>query len=255
MGAGHVHALYVHDRGRLHGVAPQCKLVALVLYVLAVVSTPREALAAFALHAAVLVVVAGFAGLTPGGVGRRLLLEAPFLAFAAFLPFVGSGQRMDVAGLSLSIAGSWAAWAIVAKGTLGVAASVILASTTPVTEILVGLDRLRLPRIVTAIAGFMVRYLDVTTAEVQRMAVARRSRAYDPRWLWEARAVASSAGTLFVRSFERGERVHLAMVSRGYDGTLPRLEDRGAPRRDWVVALAVPFVAVLVSLAARMVQA
>ena len=53
------------------------------------------------------------------------------------------------------------------------------------------------------------------------MGVARQSRGYDPRWLWQARAVASSAGTLFVRSFERGERVHLAMVSRGYAGAMP----------------------------------
>ncbi|CAN5654595.1 cobalt ECF transporter T component CbiQ [soil metagenome] len=250
MAGGHVHALYVHQHGRLHHLAPQCKLAALVLFVFAVVSTPREAFWAFALHALTLAVLARLGGLALGRLGRRLVIEVPFLAFALLLPFVGHGPHTDVAGLSLSVPGLWGAWNIVAKGTLGVAASVILASTTPVTRILHGLERLHLPKVFTAITGFMVRYLDVTTAEVQRMAVARRSRGYDPRWIWQARAAASTAGTLFIRSFERGERVHLAMVSRGYDGTLPTFDDEAAPRTDWLACLALPLFATLVSLAA-----
>ena len=121
-------------------------------------------------------------------------------------------------GLSLSEPGLWAAWNIVAKGTLGVLAAIVLASTTPVADLLLGLERLRVPRVLTSIAGFMVRYLDVIAGEAARMRIARASRGYDPRWLWQARAIAASAGTLFVRSYERGERVHLAMCSRGYAG-------------------------------------
>jgi cobalt/nickel transport system permease protein len=92
----------------------------------------------------------------------------------------------------------------------------------------------------------MVRYLEVIVGEASRMRIARMSRGYDPRWLWQARAVAASAGTLFVRSFERGERVHLAMVSRGYAGTMPQLHEHVVPPRAWVVAGMLPAVAAAV---------
>lgn len=250
MGAGHIHALFVAGDSPLHRVAPQCKIVGLFLFVLAVATTPREAFWAFGLYLAVVIalVLAGRLGLWR--VARRLVIGLPFLAFAIFLPIVGRGEQVHVSSLALSVDGLWGAWNIVAKGTLGLAASVVLAGTTPVTQILSGLDRLRLPRVLTAITAFMVRYLDVTTAEGRRMSVARQSRGYDPRWIWQARAVASSGGTLFIRSYERGERVYLAMVSRGYSGTLPLLDERRVGRRDWVLSLAAPLLAALVSLSA-----
>jgi len=147
----------------------------------------------------------------------------------------------------LAVGGLWAAWNIVVKGTLGVAASAIVAATTPVAELLGGLERLRLPRALTTIAGFMIRYADVIADEVRRMRIARISRGHDPRWIWQARAVASSAGTLFIRSYERGERVYLAMVSRGYAGSMPVLQDLAATRAQWLAAMSVPATAALVA--------
>ena len=91
-------------------------------------------------------------------------------------------------------------------------------ATTSVPALLGGLRRLRVPSLLVAIAGSMVRYLDVIAGEVHRMDVARRSRGYQGRWLWQGKAVAAGAGALFVRAYERGERVHLAMLARGYDG-------------------------------------
>lgn len=250
MGAGHVHALYVHGHSRLHRVAPQCKVAATALFVLAVVATPKEAFWAFGAYAALVAVAAAAAGLRAGVVARRLVIEVPFLAFALFLPFVGRGPHVDVAGLSLSVDGLWGAWNVLAKGTLGVAATIVMAATTPVPEILHGLERLRLPRVVTAITGFMVRYLDLTVEEARRMSIARQSRGHDPRWIWQARATAASAGTLFIRSFERGERVHLAMVSRGYDGALPSYGGAPAAAAEWAWSLAVPATAAAISVAA-----
>lgn len=101
------------------------------------------------------------------------------------------------------------------------AATVVLASTTAVPQLITGFERLRVPRALTAIGAFMIRYLDVVTGELQRMRVARESRGDRARWLWQAKAVGAGAGALFVRSHERGERVFLAMESRGYTGTLP----------------------------------
>ena len=95
------------------------------------VATPREAFWAFAPYAAVVVAVAAAgAGVPLRTLLRRLRIEVPFLALRLFLPIVGASPRVDVLGVSLSEPGLWAAWNIVAKGTLGVAASIVLAATT-----------------------------------------------------------------------------------------------------------------------------
>ena len=250
MAAGHAHALYLPGTSPLHRAPPQCKLAAGLLLVLAVVATPREAIWAYGLYALGLAGLARIARVPLPTLARRLVIELPFLLFALFLPLVGQGERVEVAGVPLAADGLWAAWNIVAKGTLGVAVSVILAATTPVPELLRGLERLRLPRAFTSVAGFMVRYADVIAGEVRRMRIARISRGHDPRWIWQARAVAASAGALFIRSYERGERVYLAMVSRGYAGSMPVLGDLAASRGQWLAALSVPATAALVAAAA-----
>ena len=247
MGAGHAHPLYLPGTSPLHRARPQCKIAASVAFVLAVVATPREAFWAFGVYALALAGLAAVGRVPLAFLARRLVIELPFLAFAVFLPVVGQGERVEVLGVPLAVGGLWAAWNIVAKGTLGVAASAIVAATTPVAELLGGLERLRLPRALTTIAGFMIRYADVIADEVRRMRVARISRGHDPRWIWQARAVASSAGTLFIRSYERGERVYLAMVSRGYAGSMPDLQELAATRAQWLAALSVPATAALVA--------
>jgi cobalt/nickel transport system permease protein len=223
------------------------KLAATLAFVVVVVATPREVFWAFGAHAALVVAAAAAGRLPPGFLLRRLLVEAPFLLFAVFLPFIGSGERVEVIGLSLSRAGLWAAWNIFAKATLGAAASVILAATTRVPDLLKGLGRLHFPRVLVAMMGFMVRYLDLVVGDLGRMRIAQQSRAYRPRWIGQARALGALAGTLFVRSYERGERVYFAMQARGYQGVMPELEAAAAPPAQWGAALSVVALAATVA--------
>lgn len=229
----------------VHRLAPRVKLVALLTFVVSVVATPARAVWAFGLYAALVLLVAAAARLPRRVLVTRMAVELPFVAFALALPFVASGPRREVLGLSLSVAGSWAAWNILAKASLGVALSVVLAWSTPVVRILEGLDRLHVPRALTAIAGFMVRYLDVIMGELHRLEIARMSRGDDPGWAWQGKAVAATAGTLFVRCFERGERVHRAMLSRGFDGRFPTVLE--SQRERWWPALVWPFAAMAIA--------
>lgn len=229
----------------VHALQARVKIVGLVAFVFSVVLTPPRAVWAFVVYGAIVLFVARLARLPFRTLLTRLVVEVPFILFALALPFVGAGPRRELFGLSVSVAGSWAAWSIVAKATIGVAASVVLAWTTPVAGLLAGLDRLRVPRALTVIAGFMLRYLDVVALELHRLQIARVSRADDPRWLWQGRAVAATAGTLFVRSYERGERVHHAMLARGFDGRFPQ----SAPmsRERWWPAVVLPGLAAAVA--------
>ncbi|MEV4972760.1 cobalt ECF transporter T component CbiQ [Streptomyces scopuliridis] len=248
MGAGHAHTLYRHGHSPVHALPPHCKLAAAFCFVLVVVSTPREAVWAFALYALLLAAVTRVAGIPAGVLLRRLLIEIPFVAFAFLMPFVVPGDHVSFLGLSLSVPGLWGAWNVLAKGTLGVAASVILASTTELRSLLLGLQRLRLPPMLVQIASFMIRYGDVITDEMRRMSVARRSRGFEARGVRHWGVLATSAGALFIRSYERGERVHLAMVSRGYAGTMPVIDEVTASRAQWTYAAALPVSALAVCL-------
>jgi cobalt/nickel transport system permease protein len=220
--SSHAHLLYRHGDSAVHRLPAHVKLLALLGFVLVVVATPRERFLAFAAYAVLLALVAAIAHVPPGFIGKRMVVEVPFVVFAVLLPFVAAGNRVEVLGLSLSEDGLLTGWNIVAKGTLGVVASILLAATTDARAILLGLQRLRLPSRMVEIAAFMVRYADVIVSDMQRMRIARESRAFSARHLGHLRVVAQGAGALFIRSYERGERVHLAMVSRGYTGRMPR---------------------------------
>ena len=250
MSAGHSHALYLPRDTVVHRLPPHCKLVAVLTFVVVVVATPRDAFWAFGVYALLLAAVAAVARVPARTVLKRMVVEVPFVLFAVLLPFVAHGPRVEVLGLSLSESGLLGGWNVLAKGTLGVVASILLAATTEPRTLLLGVERLRLPPLMVQIMSFMLRYTDVVGAEMARMRVARESRGFQGRDIRQARVVAHSAGALFIRSYERGERVHLAMLSRGYTGTMPAINDIGADRGQWATAAALPALALLVSVAA-----
>jgi cobalt/nickel transport system permease protein len=230
--------VHVPARSIVHRLPAEAKVVGLVVFVAAVALTPQRALGVFAVDAAVLATVIAASRLPVGVVVRRLAVVAPFVAFALLIPFVAHGDRTEVLGLSVSVDGLWSVGDILAKAILGATATLIVSVTTPLPDLLAGLTRLKVPPLMVAIAAFMLRYLDVLLGQVHRMRDAMTARGHDPRWLWQARPMASSAGALFVRSYERGERVHHAMAARGYRGSMPDLRADVARNRDWIVALA-----------------
>jgi cobalt/nickel transport system permease protein len=248
MGAGHASILHLDHDSPVHRMAPQVKTAAMVVFTVVVVLTPREEFLAFAGYTVLLAVVVALARVPPGWLLKRSLIEVPFVILALVLPFVGSGETVRVLGQDLYVEGLYGAWNIVAKGTLGVWASLLLAATTTPRDLIVGLDRLRCPQILTQIATFMLRYLEVITGEARRMRVARVSRGYDPRFLWQVRAYAAGIGSLFLRAFERGERVYLAMISRGYTGRLPTPDATGAGILQWTAGALLPLAAATIAI-------
>ncbi len=252
MAAGHAHPLYRDGQSMVHRLPAEVQIVALVVFVLAVVATPRDVFWPFAVYALILVGVWLPARIPLTWILPRMLIEVPFLVLAVLLPFAEGGERIEAAGISLSVPGLYAAWGIAVKGTLGVAASLTVAATTPARELPLALSRLGVPALLTSVLVLMIRYIDVLAAEASRMRMARLARGDSPRTLHQAGAIAKGIGALFLRSYERGERVYLAMLSRGYDGTVPPvlLGTGGAVRpslRVWTIALAPAAAAVLVA--------
>lgn len=244
--------LLVHRHSPVHRLPAEVKTVALVLFVLVVVFTPPRQYWAFVAYAVLLGGVAALARIPGRVIASRMLIEIPFVMFAVLMPFFGTGETVQIAGLTLYVSGLVAGWNILVKGTLGVVASVLLAATTPARDLLLGLQRLRVPSLLVQIASFMLRYTFVVRDEMARMRLAREARGFEATGVRSWPVLGHSAGALFIRSYERGERVHLAMLSRGYTGRLPQLDGTVTLVSDWVRGLVLPAAALLVVLVAMM---
>lgn len=170
-----------------------------------------------------------------------LTIEIPFVLFAVLLPFVGPPPD-GFAGLS--VPGMWAAWNILVKASLGVLTASLLAATTLPVELVAGLQSLRMPSAVVAILTFFVRYVDVVADQYSRMRIAQQARGMRSSSPKSWPVLATGLAALFVRSYERGERVHLALVSRGYNGRLPTPE--AGISNSWAVAAVLPATAVAI---------
>ena len=192
----------------VHRLDARVKLVALLAVPGLAIATPEGAWAAYAAYLLALVVLVAVARLPAGYVLRRMTVEIPFLVAAALVPVLVPDGAVRGGTLALRI-------------TIGVLAMVVLSSTTPFPKLLVALQQLKVPGLVILIVGLMWRYLFVLTDQFARMRRAQRARGYQPRWLWQSGALGGAIGALFVRSLERGERVHLAMLARGSTGTMP----------------------------------
>jgi cobalt/nickel transport system permease protein len=136
----------------------------------------------------------------------------PFLALAAAFPFA-----VDVPGLA---AADWSA-SIFLRGTAAAALLSLLAETTEFSELIGALQRFRLPGVWVTALALAFRYLFLLGDEWRRTNEARGCRAPALRGLALTRVMAGQLGLVFVRAWERGERVHGAMLARGFDGSWP----------------------------------
>ena len=252
MGSGHSAHLHVDGSTSLHRMPAHAKLVGLVAFVLLVVSVPARAHLALV---ALLLVAVGVLLSTRVPVRYllpRLAVELPFAVFALLLPFVAVGPQVDLGPFTVSQTGVDAAVALLLKGTCGVVVAVAFAVTTRPRDLVRALQHLRVPDTLVTIAGFMVRYVDVVGDQMRRMRVARASRGFTARSVRAWPPLAASTGALFIRSYERGERVHLAMVSRGWSGRMPVTAPLEASPAQWGLALSPAIVAAVVTVGVRL---
>lgn len=219
------------------------RIVGLVTFAVAVVALPRDATWPYAILLTVVVLRLFRARVAWAWLGPRLGVELPFVLFALALPVVATGPRVDVGPFALSVEGLWAGWSLLAKGTICVLAALGLAATTRPEHLLAGLHRLRVPVPLIEIGTFFVRYLGVTTDRWTTMARAQASRGLVLRTPAAWPALTRGLGVLFIRSYEQGERVHRAMLARGYTGTLPAAAHPRTTPAHWLAGLAPTAVA------------
>ena len=203
--------------GPLHRLDARAKLIAMVVFVVAVVATPSGRWRWLAGEGLALAFVIGLSGVPLRDLFLRWL---GFLVLVGFLAVVVAASHPRRAELGVGPL----ALTLLAKNSLAFLATLSLVNVTPFRKLLAAMRRLGLPPALVATLHFMYRYLHVLTGELDRMVKARRARTFRRSGRLDWGLLTGLIGTLFLRSFERGERVHAAMLARGWDGTLRSLD-------------------------------
>ena len=238
----------------IHRLDPRGKLVAMLAFIAAVVLMPSVSWLAYGLYFAVIAALILLSKVPLSYIFRRSLVIIPFvLLVAIFIPFFKEGEVAAAINLwgwhiSLTHNGLRTLAEIMTKSWLSILSLIVLTSTTCYYSLLKGLEQLRTPRVIVMLLSFMYRYLFLLTDEVMRMKQARDSRSFGGKRLWQLKTVGNMIGTLFIRSYERGERVYASMVARGFDGHSRTLDNLHFHRIDAVFVAALSLVLVSISL-------
>jgi cobalt/nickel transport system permease protein len=204
--------------GPLHRLDARVKLIAALALIIAVIAMPIAAWRWYGGAGLFLAFVVGLSGIPPRELARRWL---GLFVLVAFLVVMIAPAHPERARLGLpAVAAS-----ILIKNGLALMTMIVLAGTTPFPRLLAGLRKLGVPPVLVATLQFMERYRHVLVEEVDRMATARRARTFGRRGVLPWSLLGGLIGLLFLRTFERAERVHDAMIARGWDGTIRSLDD------------------------------
>jgi len=186
------------------------------------------------------------ARLPVSALARRVGQALPFFLLPALaLPVSVPGPTaLEVGPVSFSGPGLLRAAEIMARATLAVSAVTVVVSITRATDLLRGLDGLPLPSLVKSSLSLGYRYVYLLNDELERTARAIRSRMGDTTRLRLWRARASTLTHLLLRAHDRGERIHAAMLSRGYRDQLPALQPAALVSPVWTLAIAATFAVI-----------
>lgn len=214
----------------IHSLDPRAKIIGFVGFILFIIFTKPTSFLAFFLYAILLFALIYISRVPLKFVLKRSLTVIPFvLMIALFIPFlkkgeVAGGYSLGSLRLSVTYGGLIVFWNVLIKSYLSILSMILLISTTRFTVFLKALEKLKTPVIIVMILSFMYRYIFVIIDEFMQMKLAKEVRSVGgSKWL-HTKALANMIGVLFLRSYEKGEAVYLAMCSRGFDGTVKTMD-------------------------------
>ncbi len=178
----------------------------------------------------------------------RALIVVPFAgAFALVKAFTVPGTIIASWGwLTLTAQGVAIATTLLLRSYACVLSIVLLTSTTPFSTLLASLERLHIPPLITSMLSFTYRYIFVFVDEGERLERAKTSRCIEgATYHLRLRASAKTIGMVFIRAYERGERIYRSMLARGFEGRVSTLDTMQIRKRDIVSGLG--FVAMTVA--------
>jgi cobalt/nickel transport system permease protein len=215
-----------HIDSTLSRLDPRTKIVSFFAFIFFIIFTSPDSTLSFALYGLLLIVLILLSQIPLMYIFKRCLVVLPFILMTAiFLPYSKQGENIFLLQIgNFSLICSAAGWLIfkgvMIKGILSVLCLTLLTACTPFPRLLLALENFKVPKVITMILSFMYRYIFLIEDEAMKMWRAMKARRTGGSYRLHFKAIANMIGILFIRSFERGEAVYLAMCSRGFNGTL-----------------------------------
>lgn len=246
----HVHFLdpYKDKRSQIHQLDARIKLALAVAFILTVAITPVGIWPVYILLISITLAAELLSELGFGFYLKRAILAIPFVLAAVPILFTAEGPiflNLPL-GLEITTTGIDRFISIALKSWISIQIAILLATTTTFPDLLASMRAWRLPRILVAIIGLMWRYLFVMVDEALRLMHAREARSSEsdqPEYrtggkiIWRAQVTGGMAGSLFLRSLERSDRIYMAMLARGYDGEIRSLPRPAIPTKDYLILI------------------
>jgi len=242
--------LYQKRSSPIHRIDARVKIIFTLAFILVLTFLPSGAWPAYILLFTISTSIAQVSRIGFRYIQKRALLAVPFVLSAIPLIFLGPPpiDHFSVGNgftIPISNPGIVRFVSITLKSWISVQMAILLASSTPFLTLLTGFRSLKVPGLFISIIELMWRYLFLMFDEVARMLRARNSRSsVNPSVrksggsvVWRASVTGGMAGSLFIRSIERSERVYAAMLSRGYTGEPYMTDHKGLGKGEWFLLI------------------
>jgi len=254
---------YRKSDSSIHKLDSRVKLCFVLAFIVAVNMTPIQAWPAHLLYLLGLISIGLLARVGMVAFLSRSMVALPFVLMAALgVPWVHEGTRLVTVRVAswrvvITDAGLLRFAGVLARSWLSVLAAVTLVLTTRFVNVVKAMRSLGLPTVLTSTILLAYRYIHLLVDEALRMMRAREARSAEPEqgakgksFLWRARVTGGMIGSLFLRTYDRSERIYYAMLARGFTGEIRTLQDSPLSRRELtIVGLAVAALAAMVTLA------
>lgn len=207
----------------IHKSDPRIKLALAFIFIVFVILTQPTAILLFCIYLLMIFLIIFLSRISIVYVVKRSMIIIPFVVFVTlFIPFIKEGQiagsfNTKFFSLKVTYSGLWIFWNVLIKSWLAILIMTILSATTNFSKLLKALEFFRVPKILIMLLGFMYRYIFLLLDETMRMKRAYNSRYFGGHTLKQIKIIGNMIASLFIRTYERGESVYMAMCSRGFE--------------------------------------
>jgi cobalt/nickel transport system permease protein len=224
-----------------HRLTPKTRILCAGLLVCATSLTPNGRWLTWAVYGLGVATIVLMSRVALPVLVRRVAVEFTFISLILLGTLFRDGGAVvwQWGWLRVSTEGLTTLGSVALKAGLSLVMLNVLTLTTSIPDLLQGLAALRVPPLLVAILAAMARYIVVLADEFHAMRRAAVSRNLMATRRWQRLVVGNMIGALFIRTVDRGERIHRAMLSRGYSGLPPIATVPRGTRRDLSALIAI----------------
>ncbi len=236
----------------IHYLDPRIKVINFIIFILFIIFTKPDSFITFGLYGLLIAILVLLSKIPVRFILKRSLNIIPFvLLIAIFIPFIKKGEiaggySFGTLKLTVTYDGLMIFWNVLVKAYLSILCMILLMSSTKLPDLLRAFERLKCPKLITMVFSFMYRYIFVVQDELMQMGQARDSRSVGGSRWFRIKSLANMLGVLFIKTYERGENVYLAMCSRGFTGEIKTLDQFKLTKKDIYFLLTIVILLIVI---------